>query len=141
MKALSTLSMGVLLYVFINYIYLIICKLKTRELLTTAYFIVGSFKKNILPGIHENQPDGANRQVKTTYLPYCTGAESATPTITLESGHSAHRRSLQLLQMLLHFCIDTKASTAIFSVCVIGLSNAHASRLRMKAVSELIWGG
>jgi len=140
MNVLSTLSAGVLLCLIINCISLIACKLQTRDKLTAAYLIVGSFHQNIFPGIFKNQPDGVSRQVKTAYLPYCLGAESATPAISLESGQRAHRRSLQLLQMLLHFCIETKAATALFKVCVIGLFNAHASRLRMKAVSELIWG-
>lgn len=140
MKILSTLSIGLLLCVIISCIFFITCKVKTRERLIAAEFLIGLFKLNNFLRIKNNKPDGYSRQVKTAYPPYLWDAESATPERTSESGHSAHRLSLQLLQMLLHFCIETKAETAILSVCVIGLFNAHASRLRMKAVSELIYG-
>lgn len=140
MKILSTLSIGLLLCVIISCIFFITCKLKTRERHTAAEFADRLIKQNNFPEIHKNQPDGTSRQVKMAYPPYLWDAESATPEKTAESGQREQRLSLQLLHILLLLCMETKAVTALLSVCVIGLFKAHATRLRIKAVSELIWG-
>ncbi len=139
-KKSCKISVGILFRNYLLHLFLLTNQLNARSVHKIIKFIIWNSRSHTLPRKQKNKPDGASRQVKMAYLPYCAGAESATPAIALESGHREQRLSRQLLQMLLHFCIELKAVTARFSVCVIGLFNAHASRLRMKAVSELIWG-